>query len=779
MSTNNDIQAVSNSWDLISSSLQDLAWNEGATLPVAFKNAVEVLWANGISNIISEWYMEILKRELEENCVPRFWTLLQNEPTNNEINFSFVHAVNSLHSDMIRHNPALERLQLTSKFIANLSNDNSYKEIVFDAAKLHLRAILYAQIPLNYESFIQSFYSTAFKAFANSEKEAKNNLFCNVCNEKSTNCKCKTIIESFHTVNQKLYELGLLEQLVGKPVTSIISEHIENHVLSTCKGSFESSFIGMLEKWLDSTIVLWLVKVYRGNWDCNRYNNPLTLETVEKLKSRLHQLLYTTYAHTRMDQLFNIIIEFPESQPAIEDLVNCLEKTNLRTKLIQSLKETLETKLLHPGVNTADILTAYVSAIKALKILDSSGVILELVCEPVRKYLRTRHDTIKEIIYALIDDTSTDLTDELNRARPLVLEENYNSDDEMENWENWQPDPLDADSGKTALTRRTTDIISMLVNIYGSKEMFINEYRTLLADRIITTFNYDTCREIRYLELLKLKFGEANLHLCEVMLKDVADSRRINFHIHSDDVGIYQPQDCVVNGIIVSAQFWPTFREEKLALPDHIKASLDSYTKAFETHKGNRTLTWRPHLGSVNLTLEFNNRNLTLSVSPIHAVMIMQFEKKERWSIKELSAVMHVPPTVIRRKILFWQSRGILHEESRDVYVMSEENDDGVNFDMSTMLEDDDDEEESAMASSHDQREEELQVFWSYIVGMLTNLESLPLDRIHTMLRMFAMQGSTAVECSLQELRQFLDRKVREQSLYFSGGLYRLPRQNT
>ena len=71
----------------------------------------------------------------------------------------------------------------------------------------------------------------------------------------------------------------------------------------------------------------------------------------------------------------------------------------------------------------------------------------------------------------------------------------------------------------------------MLVNIYGSKELFVNEYRTLLADRILSQFNYDTEKEIRYLELLKLRFGETQLHYCEVMLKDVADSKRINQHI--------------------------------------------------------------------------------------------------------------------------------------------------------------------------------------------------------------------------------------------------------
>ncbi len=43
---------------------------------------------------------------------------------------------------------------------------------------------------------------------------------------------------------------------------------------------------------------------------------------------------------------------------------------------------------LFTGVNTDDILTQYVSSIRALKVLDPSGIILELVCEPVRKYLR-------------------------------------------------------------------------------------------------------------------------------------------------------------------------------------------------------------------------------------------------------------------------------------------------------------------------------------------------------------------------------------------------------
>jgi anaphase-promoting complex subunit 2 len=88
----------------------------------------------------------------------------------------------------------------------------------------------------------------------------------------------------------------------------------------------------------------------------------------------------------------------------------------------------------------------------------------------------------------------------------------------MEDWEQWQPHPVDAPSKHTG--RRSTDIISMLVKIYGSKELSVNEYRSLLSNHLLAHCSYDTDKEIRYLEL-KLRFGEVSLHQCEVILKDI------------------------------------------------------------------------------------------------------------------------------------------------------------------------------------------------------------------------------------------------------------------
>lgn len=163
----------------------------------------------------------------------------------------------------------------------------------------------------------------------------------------------------------------------------------------------------------------------------------------------------------------------------------------------------------------------------------------------------------------------------------------------------------------------------------------------------------------------------------------------------------------------------------------------------------------------------------------MHAAIIYQFQVKDEWTIEELASVLKVPPTTLRRRITFWQSQGLIRETSTDVFKLVEEGPMRRMSGMTGALEsghDLDDEAESVTRTSRDQRAEELQVFWSFIVNMLINLESLPLDRIFQMLKMFAMQGPSAVECDIEELRSFLDEKVRQHELLFSAGQYKLPK---
>lgn len=116
----------------------------------------------------------------------------------------------------------------------------------------------------------------------------------------------------------------------------------------------------------------------------------------------------------------------------------------MRVYLVKSLKEVLEKRLLHPGVNTKDILTGYVAAIKTIRHLDSTGILLETITEPVKQYMRSRPDTVRCVASALTDDGPTDLADELARSETYA-ENLLNKNDD---WENWMPDPIDANSSK-------------------------------------------------------------------------------------------------------------------------------------------------------------------------------------------------------------------------------------------------------------------------------------------------------------------------------------------
>ncbi|XP_072422395.1 anaphase-promoting complex subunit 2 isoform X2 [Chiloscyllium punctatum] len=708
--------------------------------------ALETLRQHGLQSVAMEWFMEVLQVDLQKNIAAEFWDFLtqrENMVTEQQRSKLLYDAFCMLDQRLAPYLCSLKYLEtwIEAGLITSVG-PGTLRDKVYTMVK----AVLFFSTVQPFQEIIHEFYTRAFSIYVHQDKTLRNGdsmseeedenavddielLNCAGCNAVKEQCWCTTAVEQFAKVNHVLHSLNLLERISASAITTILHKMIEEHVGRLCRGEYENSFLTQLEE---------------------------------------------VYANMRIEELFSIIRDFPESKAALQDLKVCLERTNQRQQLLSSLKAALETRLLHPGVNTADVITLYISAIKALRELDPSMVILEVVCEPVRKYLRTRDDTVRQIVAGLTDDSegSSDLANELSKADPITLEHGHDSDDDMSDPDDWVPDPVDADPGKFGSKRRSSDIITLLVSIYGSKELFINEYRTLLADRILHHFSYVTCREIRNLELLKLRFGEAQMHFCEVMLKDVADSRRINSHIHEED----QETPLHLNAMILSGEFWPPLKEEKLELPIEVKEAMDAYTKKYEKLKAMRSLNWKPHLGNVDLEIELADRTLSVSVSPVHAAIIMHFQQKSTWTLDELSDALKVPVIALRRKIALWQQQGVLKEDPTDTFTVIEEEQKDQQEKM--VLIDSDEEGDSAMASQADQKEEELQLFWTYIQGMLTNLESLPLERIHTMLKMFVMTGPVMAEIDMQELQAFLQKKVKDHQLVYSGGVYRLPKSN-
>lgn len=80
--------------------------------------------------------------------------------------------------------------------------------------------------------------------------------------------------------------------------------------------------------------------------------------------SRVEHLAMDALGRLRIHQLFDIVADFPDSGPAVQDLSRCLVRTVLRPQLVSSFRAALEARLLVPGAETATILAQYSAMFK-------------------------------------------------------------------------------------------------------------------------------------------------------------------------------------------------------------------------------------------------------------------------------------------------------------------------------------------------------------------------------------------------------------------------------
>ncbi|KAG8082418.1 hypothetical protein GUJ93_ZPchr0014g47257 [Zizania palustris] len=523
-------------------------------------------------------------------------------------------------------------------------------------------------------------------------------------------------------------------------------------------------------------------------------------EALVRWHMRLEYFAYETLQDLRIGKLFEIIVDYPESSPAIEDLKQCLEYTGQHSKLVDSFISSLRYRLLTAGASTNDILHQYVSTIKALRTIDPTGVFLEAVGEPIRDYLRGRKDTIKCIVTMLTDgsggntngtgNAGDNLLEELNRDaenQENVDYDDHTNIDEKQAWlnaESWEPDPVEADPLKGSRNRRKIDILGLIVSIIGSKDQLVNEYRVMLAEKLLNKSDFDIDSDIRTLELLKIHFGESSMQKCEIMLNDLIDSKRTNSNIktslsRTSQIGTGHD---VFDATIISSNFWPPIQTEDLTIPVSVDQLLSDYAKRFHQIKTPRKLLWKKNLGTVKLELQFEDRSMQFTVAPVHAAIIMQFQENRSWTSKTLAAAIGVPVDSLNRRISFWTSKGVLTEsvgpdaDDHTFTVVDSTSDFSKNSTVNQLCERfqmAEDEGESSIASVEEQLRKEMTVYEKFIIGMLTNFGSMTLDRIHNTLKMFCI-AEPSYDKSLQQLQSFLSGLVSDEKLEMRDGSYLL-----
>ncbi|ETN72029.1 cullin family protein [Necator americanus] len=480
------------------------------------------------------------------------------------------------------------------------------------------------------------------------------------------------------------------------------------------------------------------------------------------------------------------VVNFPKSYPTLSTLRNCMINVREygREKLVNTLIDDIESQLLHIAVDTPTILNGYSLCVESLRELDPSCVIMHRVCKVIKEYLKRRPDTVRQIINYITSEKRDDLAAHLaNRCGTIVDEDELTgaNDDflpeamNLSQWRHWTPDPIDATPGESGRFRQAADVFNMLVSVYGSKEMFVKEYRQLLAERLTSSNTKDPIFERRYLDLLKLRFNEGELQQCEVMLKDIRDSQRID----RTALG----RKCIpVSACVISSHFWPKIVSETVSeFPQALEEALTEYEKSFMDHKESRKLQWMRAVGCVEVTLKLGDVEIDKVVPNPTAAVLYLYLEKESWTVAEVAERLSISKGVARRRLEWWRTQGLL-AQNLPTGATAEEWSLVTNPSLLATsrgaADDESDEDEGAIEETADAIDA-LEQYWSYTKNFIANHDNgeVKAERMHRIYRMFS--SPSAQGPSLETVTAFLMRKVKMNLLTYNNGFFRVVKENT
>jgi anaphase-promoting complex subunit 2 len=422
--------------------------------------------------------------------------------------------------------------------------------------------------------------------------------------------------------------------------------------------------------------------------------------------------------------------------------------------------------------------------IQTFTTLDSRGVLLDNVSRPIRKYLKGRSDTAKIIISSMLADVSDEVQQapDISKAiaeemlKPINIANELQRQDYDMDYDNMNYMPQPNDASPDFKRNESNDAVAHLFSLYD-KEQFIASLKNILGEHLLRTADdVHLEKETQLLEIFKARFGEEKLQACEVMLQDIANSRRLNKKIHGMPEfrqGIERGgQRIDLNTQVISSYFWPELRDDAFAVPGPIQQLQKLYEQGFESQHNLMRLKWLSSLGRATVELELSDRVVTENVPTWVASVVYAFNSEDEASpvktVDQLVDELDMEDSLVRNGIAFWVGKRVLEETQtgsyRVVESLSDESDVARPVDRVMMQE-----EVSAVKSTQDLLEENAEMYRVFVRGMLMNQGSMPLKRILDMLKIALPGGFPFSE---GDLKGILEAMVNESLLLCSGDVY-------
>lgn len=404
--------------------------------------------------------------------------------------------------------------------------------------------------------------------------------------------------------------------------------------------------------------------------------------------ARLVHFLPDQFLLYRSSQLFNLIRDYPSSLPAIEELCTVLQLTCQYDFVADSIKNQLQDRLLIPGAHTEDILQMYLRTNKVVSLLFKNANrkrsdVFQKVTSSVIHHLHKRKDSVKCIVSTMLEnDDCEDENEFFDNC----------SDDDFE----WVPNPTDS---------RGDETISLLIGVYGGQTHFLSEYREMLATRLVSLGSFEIDREIASLDLMKSKFDPNALNDCNIMIKDMIESRKVFQKVKTKLIKV-KNHHLLPSSLILSKHFWPSrivgddntddqdnsssCNDQFKFLPQEILSVMKEYEKLFTELKPTQRLEWKRTEGIVAIQISIRNRDYEFRVSPLFVEVLSLFQtlaiassstnsspllsaaSPSSLTIEDIGKSIQQPNDKVKQIVAFWVSKNILREIDINRFIINE-----------------------------------------------------------------------------------------------------------
>lgn len=571
-------------------------------------------------------------------------------------------------------------------------------------------------------------------------------------------------------------------------IVYVTKYHLKNYIASNYSKKWHSKVLDDSAMFIRSTLLPRLVECYTFCEEASQikefsvdqetlYNDLLEMSKIELLKLRI-------------DELFDIVNDYPHSTPTLEEIKHCLTTSRQRSFLVTNFTETVKRRLLHPGANTVDIISCYISMIRSFLIIDSKGVLLDKVCRPTRRYLKEKNDTIRYVVSGLLDNQNDnkliELSDELKNAAEQKIAHNGGNatttntttvvgdgDHKMHVEENlnWVPDPIDA--LPDFKRNKVGDIIESVISLFDSKNYFINEFLKHFSKQLINVEDYNIKSILNKLNLLKAKFeNSTGFDSLDVMVRDIVESKKTDSAIHVSSSKNSAVDITNFHSTIVSYLFWPgelinPNKETKFKLPPMIHNQFTSYAAEYETAKKGRKIESLSLLGKVVVELELQDRTKEFEVSPDIASVIYLFnDNVSSLTLEQITNQLQMDNSLAKNALNYWTKNGILEESAPNQFKVLENE---KSTDLPIGLEAT---HTSPVFEHNEEKESEkfkhMEIYFPFIQGMLTNLGSMNVTKIQGFLQM-VVPKELNFSCTEAQLEDYLNFLADEDKLDLVG----------